>query len=108
MKLLLDSMMPDRITRFLIGHDVTHVVDVDWQHLTNGKLIAAAEAAGYDVLITKDANMPFQQNLANRSVSLVVLRPASQDFDDLAALAPQILRVLPTRKPGSVTLVAAS
>ena len=101
-------MMPDKIGRLLIGHDVTHAVDLDWQQLSNGQLLAAGEAEGFGVLITKDANMPYQQNLSGRAICLLILRPRSQDLDDLVALAPQILRLLPTLKPGSVTRVVQS
>ena len=108
MRLLLDSMMPVKIARHLQGHDVTHVVTLGWQQLTNGKLLAAAEAEAFDVLITKDGNMPYQQNIVGRSICVVVLKPESQDFDDLVALAPNILRLLPDLKPGTVTRVSTS
>jgi predicted nuclease of predicted toxin-antitoxin system len=106
-KLLLDSMMSEKLGTFLRGHEVTHVVDLDWQQPSNGKLLTAAESEGFDVLLTKDAKMPYQQNMVGRNICLVILKPESQDFNDLVALSPQVLRLLPTLKPGSVTRVTA-
>lgn len=100
--------MPEKFGKLLIGHSVTHVVDRNWEHQGNGKLLAAAEAAGFDSLISKDANMPYQQNFAGRKISFIVVKSLSQDFDDLAALAPQILQILITLAPGAVVRVSAS
>ncbi len=107
MKILLDAMMSEKFASSLSLYDVTHVVDLGWQHLNNGKLLSTAESAGFDVLITKDANMPYQQNLVGRSISLVIVRPKSQDLNDLMALAPDVLNLLPTLSAGDVHRVVA-
>ena len=107
MKLLLDAMMPKEIGLFLAGHNVNHVADQGWQELHNGQLLATSEAGGFDVLITKDAGMPYQQNMRGRKIALLVLRPGSQDMEDLLGLAPGILRVLSRLRPGSVNQVTA-
>ena len=56
-----------------MGHAVTKAKDRGWDRLTNGDLLAAAEAAGFDVLLTADKNMRYQQNLTGRKIALVVL-----------------------------------
>jgi len=94
--------MPVKIARHLQGHDVTHAAKIGWQELSNGKLLAAAEQQGFEVLITKDSNMPYQQSLVGRSICVVVVRTVTQDFNDLVALAPEILTLLPTLEPGSI------
>lgn len=100
-------MMPDEISVLLGEHEVIHAVDLGWRHLSNGKLLAAAESEGFEVLLTKDANMPYQQNMVGRSIALLVLRPDGQSLPALLDLVPRILHVLPNVKPGSVTRVAA-
>ena len=97
--------MPDELARFLFGHEVGHVIDLGWRHIGNGKLMASAEAEGFEVFITKDSNIPYQQSMDGRQIALVILRPKSQNLNTLLALAPEILRILPTLKAGTVTKV---
>lgn len=99
--------MPKEIGDLLIAHEVVHATQLGWQGLSNGKLLDAGESARFSVLLTKDTKMPYQQNLANRTICLVILRPRSQFPDDLLKLAPQILLLLPTLLPGSVTRVSS-
>src|ERR1700674_2366671 len=73
MLILFDPVTPRGIARFLPGHTVTTAKDRGWDTLTNGDLLAEAERAGFDVLVTADNNMRYQQNLAGRRIALVVL-----------------------------------
>ena len=73
MLILFDHSTPRGLARHLIGHTVTKAKDWGWDTLTNGDLLAAAEAARFDMLLTADKNMRYQQNLAGRKISLVVL-----------------------------------
>jgi hypothetical protein len=73
MRILFDHVTPRGIARCLPGHVVTKAKDRGWDTLTNGNLLAEAERAGCDVLLTADKNMRFQQNLAGRRIALVVL-----------------------------------
>jgi predicted nuclease of predicted toxin-antitoxin system len=73
MRILFDHVTPAGIARFLPGHAVTKAKDRGWDTLTNGDLLAQAERAGFDVLLTADKNMRYQQNLAGRRIALVVL-----------------------------------
>jgi hypothetical protein len=73
MLILFDHVTPAGIARFLIGHTVTKAKDRGWDRLGNGDLLTAAEAAGFDVLITADKNIRYQQNLEGRRIALVVL-----------------------------------
>ena len=72
-RLLLDANMPIGLRTVLIGHEVITAFEAKWNALTNGALIAAAEAAGFDMRVTGDQNLPHQQNLSNRKLSLLVL-----------------------------------
>src|SRR5271166_5969951 len=73
MLILFDHVTPSGIARFLPGHSVTRAKDRGWDRLSNGDLLAEAERAGFDVLLTADKNMRYQQNLRGRRIALVVL-----------------------------------
>ena len=67
--------MPMR--RHLPRHDVATAAKMDWSQLTNGELLAAATEAGFEVLVTTDQNLRYQQNLKDRKIAVVVLMTAS-------------------------------
>ena len=73
MLILFDHVTPKGIARSLPGLRVTKAKDRGWDTLDNGDLLAAAERAGFDVLVTADKNMRYQQNLQGRRIALVVL-----------------------------------
>ena len=73
MLILFDHVTPAGIARFLPAHTVTKAKDRGCDTLTNGDLLAEAERAGFDVLLTADKNMRHQQNLRGRRIALVVL-----------------------------------
>jgi predicted nuclease of predicted toxin-antitoxin system len=73
MLILFDHVTPAGIARILPAHTVTKAKDRGWDTLTNGDLLAEAERAGFDVLLTADKNMRHQQNLRGRKIALVVL-----------------------------------
>lgn len=73
MLILFDHVTPKGIARSLPGHTVTKAKDRRWDTLSNGDLLEAAERAGFDVLVTADKNMRYQQNLEARRIALVVL-----------------------------------
>ena len=64
MLILFDHVTPRGIARFLVGHTITTANERGWSTLTNGDLLASAERAGFDILLTADKNMRYQQNLA--------------------------------------------
>lgn len=73
LRLLFDHNVPAPLRRLILGHDITFADECGWGELTNGDLLAAAEAAGFDVLLTADRNLRHQQNLTGRLIALVVL-----------------------------------
>src|SRR5277367_1050963 len=73
MRVLFDHGTPAPLAAFLEGHTVTKAKDRGWDRLSNGDLLTAAEEAGYDVLVTTDKNIRYQQNLEGRRIALVVL-----------------------------------
>jgi hypothetical protein len=72
MLILFDHVTPRGMARFLPGHTVTKAKDRGWDTPINGDLLAEAERAEFDVLLTADKNMRYQQNLAGRRLALMV------------------------------------
>lgn len=73
MRILFDHNAPRQIRRHLVGHDVDVAEERGWATLVNGALLDRAEEAGYEVVITADKNMPYQQNIVSRRLALIVL-----------------------------------
>lgn len=74
MRIVLDKNVPAGVRRFLLKHDVSTFTSTQWHpQLENGELLNAAEIAGFDVMITSDQNIRYQQNLTGRKLALVVL-----------------------------------
>lgn len=86
MKILFDQGTPVPLRPYLIGHQVETAYERGWATLENGALLDAAQTAGFDILITTDQNLHYQQNLATRQVAVVVLRSTSW---------PRIQKVIP-------------
>src|SRR5260370_541258 len=74
MRILLDHNTPAPLRDALAGHQVETAYERGWAELTNGELLSAAEAYGFDLLITTDKGIRYQQNLTARRLSLLVLR----------------------------------
>jgi hypothetical protein len=73
MLILFDQATPVPIRRYLGLHTVRTAAQQGWAELVNGDLLAAAESAGFELLLTTDKNMRYQQNLAGRTIAIVVL-----------------------------------
>lgn len=73
MKILFDHGTPAPLRRHLRGHVVDRSAEKGWELLENGELIRKAEEEGYDVIVTTDQNMRYQQNLADMGLAIVVL-----------------------------------
>lgn len=77
MRILFDQGTPVPLRRHLHPHSVDTAAELGWSELSNGELIATAENQGYDLLITTDQNLRYQQNLSERSISILVLTTTS-------------------------------
>lgn len=78
---------PRGLAAFLAGHTVEEARLHGWEELANGDLIVAAEAAGFEVPVTTDKNIRYQQNLKNRKIALVVLGHSQWPMVKLVAAA---------------------
>ncbi|HEX8148219.1 MAG TPA: DUF5615 family PIN-like protein [Pyrinomonadaceae bacterium] len=99
MKLLLDECIDRRLAKNLTGHDVTTVPQMGRAGIKNGALLTLAENE-FDVFITVDRNLSFQQNLPKFNIAVLVLHASSNRLADLQPLAPEILAALPTLTKG--------
>ena len=77
MRILLDQGAPAPLRRFLEPHEVVTAYERGWARLTNGLLLEAAEIAGFELLLTTDTNLRYQQNLSDRRIAIVVLTTTS-------------------------------
>ena len=73
MRILFDHGTPSGIAGSLSGHDVTEAIERGWDRISNGELLEVAEAAGFDLLLTTDKRIRYQQNLTGRKIAIVVL-----------------------------------
>jgi hypothetical protein len=73
MNVLFDNGTPKPIAKSLIGHEVAFARQAGWHQLANGELIQQAEDSGYQVLVSTDKNIRYQQNLSSRKIALVIL-----------------------------------
>jgi len=77
LKVLFDQGTPVPLRRFLVGHEVATAHECGWSQLNNGALIAASEQAGFEVFVTTDQNLRYQQNLDGRKIAIVVILTTS-------------------------------
>jgi predicted nuclease of predicted toxin-antitoxin system len=103
MRLLLDECLPRKLKSLFVsaGHICETVREAGWEGVTNGKLLAQAELL-FDVLVTVDKNLRYQQTFQNRVISVLVLRAKSNHIEDLEPLVPAVLNALKTINPGQV------
>ena len=106
MKLLLDECLDWRLRRDLSGHEVKTVQEMGWNGIKNGRLLALAQA-DFEVFITADRNLSFQQNIANFSIAVVVLKAESIRLIHTRPLMPKVLAILPSLRLGQVITVTA-
>jgi hypothetical protein len=100
MLVLFDNGTPRTLARYLIDrHAVTEARARGWQELENGALLNEAEAAGFEVLVTTDKNLSYQQNLAGRQIAVVVLGQGRWTL--IKPCVAQIAAAVSAAKPGS-------
>src|SRR5271157_3190503 len=73
MRILFDHGTPSGIAKALSGHEVTEAIERGWDRISNGQLLTLAEDAGFELLLTTDKNVRYQQNLTRRKIAILVL-----------------------------------
>jgi hypothetical protein len=103
MRILFDNGTPNPIARSLVGHEVAFARQIGWHKLENGELLRQAEEAGYELLLTSDKNIRYQQNLSGRKIAIVVL--GNQQWPDVKLHLDRIVAAVGAAKPGSYSEV---
>jgi len=105
-RVFLDECIDWRLSRDIDGHDVKTARQMGWTTIKNGELLALA-AANFDVFVTVDRNLAFQQNVAGMQLAVIVLRGKSNRLTDLKPLIAALLMAIGAAKPGRVTFVGS-
>jgi len=105
MRLLFDECVDERFRLLFPDHDCQTARFARLAGLKNGQLLDAAEAGGFQVLITVDQSVPDQQNFAGRKIALLILRAPTNRLQDLKAIVPAALSALSNIQPGSIVTI---
>ena len=107
MRILLDESLPRRLSRLLTGHDVRTVIQMGWSGLSNGALLREA-ATAFDVVLTADQNIEFQQNLKQLPIAVVVLVGETNRIESIEPLIPLVLNTLDKLQPRRLVRLGVS
>jgi predicted nuclease of predicted toxin-antitoxin system len=105
MRVLLDENLNWRLKRGLPGHEVESVPLLGWAGIQNGALLRKAAENGFDVLVTMDSNMVYQQNLPLQSIAGIVLRAPSNRLADTQPLISRVMHALPNLRKGTLIVI---
>ena len=104
MNLLLDECLPRKLKFLFPGHQCTTVREAGFGSKENGELLALAEGS-YDVLITIDKNIRYQQHMTGRRIAIMIIRAYSNDISDIEPRIPEALIALQSIQPGQMVEV---
>jgi len=105
MKVLLDENLPHDLRHFLPGHEVATVTFRGWNGIGNGRLLALAAANGFQVMISKDAGIEYEQNLTELPIAVLLVRAPTNALQHIQPVIPALLDALSSVKPRSVVRV---
>jgi hypothetical protein len=97
LRILFDQGTPAPLAKYLPGHQISTAYEMGWAALKNGELIAAAQSSGFELLITTDQNLRYQQNLSERMISILVLSTTS--WPRIRTALPQITDAVDSAQP---------
>lgn len=106
MKVFIDECVSKKLVPYLTGHEFVHILDTDMRSTKNGALLRAV-APDYDVFLTTDRKIRYQQNLASFVIVFVILRLKSNDLVDLLPLVEEthlMLHRIEDSKPDAGTV----
>lgn len=99
MRILFDHGTPSGLARSLAEHIVTEAIERGWERISNGELLAKAEGAGFELLITTDKNIRYQQNLKGRKIAIVV--PGNSAWRMVRQYVDRVVAATNAATPGS-------
>jgi predicted nuclease of predicted toxin-antitoxin system len=101
MRVLIDECLNWRLARALTGHYAISAQKMGWSGLKNGALLAEAEKQ-FDVFLTGDRNLAFQQNITKHHIGVIVLHAVSTQLHHTLPLMPKVLAALPSLRSGQI------
>jgi predicted nuclease of predicted toxin-antitoxin system len=104
-KILLDHCVPRSLRSWLTGHDVHTAYERGWATLKNGAHLTAGESEGFEILVTTDQNLPYQQSLSGRAIAVVILAGKTNRVADLSTLMAMAIKQLAIVRPGAVITI---
>lgn len=105
MRILIDECIDERLRNHLPGHECRTVRYAGLAGLKNGELLNAAERAKFDIFVTVDQGIEYQQNLAGRRIAVLIFHAKSNRLEDLLDLLPEGLRRIETIRPGEIARI---
>jgi len=106
MRILLDESLPRKLALELSGHDAQSVQKRGWSGLKNGALLREASQE-FEVLLTGDQNLEFQQNLMTLPIAIIVMVAVNNRIETLRPLILDVLEALRTIQPGQLVRIGA-
>ena len=105
MRVLLDECIDRRFAKDIQGHEILTVPQAGWAGIKNGELLTRAQTQ-FDVFVTVDRNLAFQQNIPQFTIAVIVLQAQTNRLKDLRPLLPKLLQILTTAPKSEVTHVS--
>ncbi len=105
MKILLDECVTKKVKELLLGHTVFTIGQMDWQGLKNGMLIKQAEQQNFDILLTIDKNISYQQNTSKYNISIVVLNCNNSTIESIKDYIPNFLEQANSFEKGMLYII---
>lgn len=107
MKILLDECVDRRLSRDLLGHDVTTVPRRGWGGVKNGELLALAQTE-FEVFVTVDKKIVIEQDLTRFTIAVVLIRARTNRLEDIRPLVSQLLQTINSAVPGRSNVVGTT
>ena len=105
MRVLLDESLPRQLSRHLADHDVATVASRGWSSVGNGELLRLAAGEGFEVFLTVDQGIEFQQSLRTAVLGVVIVRARSNRMEHLLPLVPEIRTAIERTAKGQLLCV---
>jgi predicted nuclease of predicted toxin-antitoxin system len=107
MRVLLDECVPRKLKSHLPNHECASVPEAGFAGKKNGELLKLAVEAGFEVFVTVDQGIEYEQNLMSRELAIIIIRAKSNRLADLVVQVPIILSVLKSIRPGELARVGS-
>ena len=102
MRILIEECVPKQIRNSIVAHNVRTVTEMGWSGSNDQQLLSLMQSNQFDLVITVDQNIQYQQNFQTFTLSIIVLVAATNRRDDLLPLMPSVMNAMPLIVPGII------